>query len=126
MTRFLAYFLCFLLLLQTFNRELLVVNYQLQKDQITRLFCVNKDKPRLRCHGRCHLAKQLRKAADTERKGPPAGVAKLKYEVLPPLGRFIPNPQPAYPRPVRFAPQPANGYALALVQTIFRPPTLRA
>ena len=31
----------------------------MQQDRIEELFCVNKDKPKLQCHGKCHLAKQI-------------------------------------------------------------------
>lgn len=35
------------------------VNYELNIDEITELFCVNTDKPELNCHGTCHLKKQV-------------------------------------------------------------------
>ena len=40
--------------------------YELNKDYITELFCVNKDKPELKCHGKCHLKKQV-ESQDKER-----------------------------------------------------------
>ncbi|MBG8552021.1 hypothetical protein [Hymenobacter guriensis] len=124
MTRLLALFLTCLILLQTFSRELLVVNYQLQKEQITRLFCINKAKPRMRCNGRCHLAKQLRKATETERKAPQLGFAKLKYEVLPPLVCFVPSPLPAYTPAAKFAASVASCYAFAPAYSLLHPPAL--
>jgi len=33
--------------------------YELDKEYITEQFCVNKDKPALKCNGKCHLATQL-------------------------------------------------------------------
>ena len=33
--------------------------YQLNIDYIIETYCVNKDKPELKCNGKCHLAKQL-------------------------------------------------------------------
>ena len=35
------------------------VNYEMNIDEITDLFCENTDKPELNCHGTCHLKKQL-------------------------------------------------------------------
>lgn len=33
--------------------------YEFNKAAITEAFCVNKDKPALKCNGKCHLATQL-------------------------------------------------------------------
>lgn len=122
MTRFFAFFLCTLLLLQTFGQELLVLDYQARKAEITRLFCVNKDKPRMQCNGKCHLRKQLRKASDAESKAP-GGLAKVKYEVLPPAARFAPRLQAGgFAVAVRFAPAVAVCYAFSPEHGIFHPP----
>lgn len=127
MTRFFALFLAVLVLLQTFSRELLVLDYQARKAEITRLFCVNKDKPRLHCNGKCHLRKQLGKATDTESKAPGAGFAKVKYEVLPPLPHFeLGAMVVSYPKTVHFAPCVASCYAFSPVHGIFHPPTAQA
>ena len=36
-----------------------VIYYELNIDYIVQNYCVNKDKPKLQCNGKCHLAKQL-------------------------------------------------------------------
>lgn len=40
-----------------------VVNYE----YITKSLCVNKEKPQMQCNGKCHLMKELAKAAETEK-----------------------------------------------------------
>ena len=40
-----------------------MVNYE----YITTVLCENKDKPKLQCNGKCHLMKELAKAAETEK-----------------------------------------------------------
>ncbi len=50
------------LLLQGLSRLVIIVNYQLNQEQITALFCVNKRKPASGCHGKCYLKKQLDQA----------------------------------------------------------------
>ena len=35
------------------------VNYEMNIEEITDLFCENTDKPELNCHGTCHLKKQI-------------------------------------------------------------------
>ncbi len=33
--------------------------YETHKTEITQEFCINKDKPEMECHGKCHLEKEL-------------------------------------------------------------------
>jgi hypothetical protein len=122
MTRFLAFFLTALILLQTLGQEVLVVDYQLNKARITEQFCVNKARPQLRCNGKCHLAKQLRKAEGGDKKAPAEAQAKVKYEVLPTLAFVLATPQ-RWQQPVQDF--PALAVALCATGTsldVFRPP----
>lgn len=36
-----------------------VISYEVNIDYIIENYCINKDKPKLQCNGKCHLAKQL-------------------------------------------------------------------
>ncbi|HEX8350787.1 MAG TPA: hypothetical protein VF598_12565 [Hymenobacter sp.] len=123
MTRVFAWVLSILMLLQTFSRELLVVDYQVHKERITELFCVNKARPQLQCNGKCHLAKQLRKASEAEKKAP-AGVTKVKYEVLAPVRLFF-GP-PAWQQVVlrEYAGATVAAYFFTPMHSIFHPPSL--
>lgn len=38
------------------------VSFYLDRDQITALYCANKDKPELKCNGKCELGKRLSEA----------------------------------------------------------------
>lgn len=40
------------------------VKFYFNQQEITRLECENKDKPLMKCNGKCYLAKQLQKAED--------------------------------------------------------------
>lgn len=75
-----ATLLAMLMLVQSFNRTVLVVNYELNQLEITKEFCVNKSKPSLQCNGKCHLAKELKKADQSDKKLPTP--VKEKFEVL--------------------------------------------
>ena len=72
--------LAMLLLVQSFNQTVLVVNYALNRTEITKEFCVNKSKPDKQCNGKCHLAKELKKAEQTEKKLPTQ--LKEKFEMV--------------------------------------------
>jgi hypothetical protein len=41
------------------------IQYALYKDYIAKNLCVNKDKPKSCCHGKCYLEKQLKKSTET-------------------------------------------------------------
>ena len=123
MARILAGLFTTLILLQTFSRELVVVDYELHKERVTELFCVNKDKPRLQCNGKCHLAQKLRKASSAESQTPAGSFAKTKYDaVLPPPA---PLAAPIVLRPAaagfgRLVPAP---YSFSPAHSIFHPPS---
>jgi hypothetical protein len=124
--RCLALFLVALLLLQTLGREVLVVDYQLNKARITELYCVNKARPQLQCNGKCHLARQLRKAEATEKKAPTGALSKVKYEVLPTAAFTFPRPQRRPVSPGRYPARPTARYAAVPGAEVFHPPLLLA
>lgn len=43
-----------------------LIEYELNQDYIAEFLCVNKDKPVMACHGKCHLQKELAKAQEEE------------------------------------------------------------
>jgi len=59
---------------------LIVIEYQVNKNYIAQVLCINKTKPQLQCNGKCHLAKELKKADQAEQKLP--APLKEKFEVL--------------------------------------------
>jgi hypothetical protein len=44
-----------------------VIEYIVNYDYISKVLCENKDKPQLKCNGKCHLMKELAKAAENEK-----------------------------------------------------------
>lgn len=71
MLRLTKQLICFALgavfLLQAFNSTIVLSNYEINKDFITKMFCINKSKPKLHCNGKCHLKKELKKAEEKEK-----------------------------------------------------------
>ena len=58
----------FIVLIALFLKPILpVVDYVVNYEYISKVLCENKDKPKLQCNGKCHLMKELAKAADTEK-----------------------------------------------------------
>lgn len=52
--------------------------YTVSKNYITDTFCINKDKPKLKCNGKCHLSKSLAEA-EKEQKDKELTVESLIY-----------------------------------------------
>ena len=119
---FFSYLLISLVLLQTFSREVLVVDFTLNRAVITARFCVNKARPQLHCDGKCYFAKQLKKQEDRENKAPNS--LKERLEMLPAAFRSL-----ALPAPMHWASTPVSygPYRLAWVPAhaalgVFHPP----
>lgn len=41
------------------------VEFALNQDYIADFLCINKEKPELECHGKCHLVKEIEKQQET-------------------------------------------------------------
>lgn len=57
-------FVIILTLIMTFKPVLPLVDYAVNYDYISEVLCINKDKPELKCNGKCHLQNELAKASD--------------------------------------------------------------
>jgi hypothetical protein len=119
---FFSYLLISLVLLQTFSREVLVVDFTLHRAIITARFCVNKTRPQLHCDGQCYIAKQLKKQEDRESKS--ASPLKERLEMLPVAFRSL---LPAAPVHWASTPLGYHSYRSAWVTTtagqgVFHPP----
>lgn len=60
-----AGYLLILILVKVMAVPLLFMNYELNKDFIAANFCENKARPAMHCNGKCHLSKQLARAAES-------------------------------------------------------------
>jgi hypothetical protein len=74
-----AILLSLAILLQSCGNLSIVVGYELNKENLTRLFCINKDKPTLHCNGKCYLAGQLKEHQKNEQL--PVSKTKEKHEL---------------------------------------------
>ncbi len=66
-----------LFLIPQVSNTILWVNYELNKQAITEEFCVNIEKPELKCEGQCHLAEQLSETSPSPESNQPAEVNYL-------------------------------------------------
>lgn len=67
------YMVCLLLLiilLQTFSKAVIFVDFYANQDYIARNLCGNRDKPMLHCCGRCQLCKRLARQDQQDKNDP--------------------------------------------------------
>ncbi|HRH64323.1 MAG TPA: hypothetical protein PLI68_13465 [Bacteroidia bacterium] len=80
MFRFVSVVILVGIVLQSLSSAFLLAHYHYNKASITAKYCENKTKPKLKCHGQCHLRKQLKQ--DEQRKENPASPLKNKTDNL--------------------------------------------
>jgi hypothetical protein len=44
-----------------------VIEYIANYEYISQVLCVNKDKPKMKCNGKCHLMKELAKVSENDK-----------------------------------------------------------
>ncbi len=57
-----------------------IAEYVMNYDYIVNVLCKNKDRPQLKCDGKCYLSQQLAKEAE-QNKGNPFGEEQAKTEI---------------------------------------------
>jgi len=71
--------LMILLLTQSFSKWIIVMEYGLNRDFISKNLCINKAKPQLHCHGKCQMMKKM---AEEEKQNGTKETTKLKFQDL--------------------------------------------
>lgn len=89
MNRVLLVLISFAILSQTMSSVVIFAGYTLNKEFITKNYCINKDKPKLSCNGKCHLMKELKEHEQSE--STPLSSVKEKMETLVYLSVFDPT-----------------------------------
>jgi hypothetical protein len=70
--------LAFVVFFSSMARAVVVADFLLNEDYIAKVLCVNKDKPAMKCNGKCHLAKQLQKQDKAENTSKNIPVREIK------------------------------------------------
>jgi hypothetical protein len=60
-------FLASAILLQSLSSLVIIAGYNINKAYIASAFCENKDKPMMRCNGKCQLKKQLTEESEKDK-----------------------------------------------------------
>ena len=59
MKKGLTLILLLIILLQSSMKSIYVAYYQIKREYISSVLCINKDKPTSSCHGKCYLMKKM-------------------------------------------------------------------
>jgi len=101
------------------------IEYAINRNYIAQNLCENKDKPQMHCNGKCHLAKQLKKAATEESKNhsSPRTTSLEDYSTLFTENSFSINFNPfkTYSE-VKF--NYSENYSFQYFFSVFHPPTV--
>lgn len=72
--------LMLLILIQTFSKWAVVVEYNLNKNYIATNLCINKARPKLHCNGKCQMMKKL--AEEEKQDSSKNNSARIKVQEL--------------------------------------------
>jgi hypothetical protein len=97
-----------------------VLDYAVNYDYISKVLCINKNKPQIHCNGKCYLGKELAKNESQND-------SKTKNSVQKVLDLYVPAAiaKISVLRELTFAPLHFNyeaGYSYLFLSHIFRPP----
>ncbi|MFB9865524.1 hypothetical protein [Rufibacter immobilis] len=122
MKRLATILLLLLMLTQAFSKAWIVLDYEANKDFITKFLCINRQKSQLQCNGKCYLKKKLKKADQTE-NSPASKEQKQKQQDLTlyyqPFAASISLSLPLEARPLA---SPLEGTPAGAQIAVFQPP----
>ncbi|MCC6818418.1 MAG: hypothetical protein IT245_05980 [Bacteroidia bacterium] len=83
MRSFFSLALILILMLQSLHQLGIIAYYNLNKTEISDLYCINKDKPDSCCKGQCYLSKQLNQSQSELPARPAFEERDIPFFVLP-------------------------------------------
>ena len=110
---------------QTFSKWLVVMEYKLNKDFITKNLCINKAKPKLHCNGKCQMMKRLAEEEKQNSENSTTNSFKIKIHELVLSDEIF---RPVLPSPAiivtSYNEEPPILKHTSPVASIFHPPAL--
>lgn len=106
-------------LLQNVSKLIIVINFQINKDYIAKNLCINRNKPKSCCEGKCELKKQLDE--EDKKENLPTTSLKDKFEkenyYVPGLNILANHMQEIEPNFIYLAPITTSNF-----RQVFHPP----
>ena len=103
-----------------------VVDYVVNYDYISKVLCVNKDRPKIHCNGKCHLMKELAKNSESE--NPISNNKKITSQetvvvFFQEINSFVITPL-YFLKTKRAISNYSNLYSYKSIPVVFHPPTV--
>ena len=124
MNKTIAILLTSLIISLTFKDLLTYAHFYVNRDFISRTLCINRDKPKTNCRGKCYLNKLIQENQEQEKNIPnPIKEKKSNIVFLPTIDRFLPGIANTNKKRKRISYTPGS-YSFAFSNEIFHPPQL--
>jgi hypothetical protein len=105
---------------QTFSKMMLMLGYEWNKDYIARNLCINRDKPKSCCHGKCFLNKKMAREESPQSNSGERTIRDLSESLYFPVFSVYPYLNSIYITPRKPYYQEAS--AQEYVMSFFHPP----
>lgn len=79
------------MLLQVSRKTIVIIQWSINQDFIAKNLCINKNKPALKCDGKCHLKKELKKTEETNENNGKSTVPSFQDDLVLFKNYFIPQ-----------------------------------
>lgn len=118
-----SHILIVVMLFSSMIRTIVVADYSINKEFIAKYLCVNRDKPKSHCNGKCHLRKQLEKQdrADSKTKSALTGKLYEEYCLIMNDDNWTDILTDLKTDPLQFY---KGSYSEKKVSAVFHPPTI--
>ena len=112
-------------LLQTFSKDFVVLDYYINTDSYAKN-CVNKEKPKLQCKGKCQMMKKAREEEKKE-QDKPSGRERNKRDIFLSSKSFFPSLPSVYSSRIKpIHSYKFNGTVNDCIYGIFHPPRVQS
>ncbi|MGN6566719.1 MAG: hypothetical protein ACTHJ0_02140 [Flavipsychrobacter sp.] len=120
MKKIIAIVLLFGVLIQSMNKLVVIFNYQLNKDYISKNLCENRNHPERKCCGKCYLKKQLNNTEKDNNKNKTDERFGVDYFIS--YFSFVPRPQYPEAENIIIAGLKPQLYSFNPLLSVFHPP----
>lgn len=101
----------------------IVAIYELNNGYIAENLCVNKDKPKMHCNGKCYLKKQLKKAGELENNTTPTDKKKIEFSDVYCYKQSELVFSPLFQEDISYNSRYLQGQGIIYISKIFHPPS---
>jgi len=111
-------------MVRPFTEAYYFIDFQLRKDYIAKVLCINKDRPELHCDGTCYLAKKVKALEERENQSQRSIFEKFELPTMICEEILSLDFQSTSSEINSITPEYQNTYFKRFASSIFRPPCL--